>query len=246
MYIIPAIDLRNKKCVRLYQGDYNQETVYADDPILIAQQFQSAGSRWLHVVDLDGAKDPELHQRALIEKICKNTALSIQTGGGIRNIDQVEALLAIGVKRIIIGSLAIKQPDFVKSWLGKFGPEKFVLALDVNQVDDQFYIAIHGWQENSTHNLYDFLADYMQAGLIHALCTDISRDGTLTGPNIDLYKNILAKYPQLQLQASGGVAHLEDLIALQENKLSACIIGRALYEGKFTLDEAIGSVQHAC
>ncbi len=246
MYIIPAIDLRHQKCVRLYQGDYAQETIYAEDPLIIAQQFQNAGSHWLHVVDLDGAKDPEAHQRQLIEKIQKNTQLKIQTGGGIRTEEQVQALFAVGVKRIIIGSLAVKEPDLIKTWMHTYGADRFVLALDVDKVHEDYFIALHGWQEKSNQKLFDFLERFMQAGLIHALCTDISRDGTLKGPNVALYQAILQRYPTLQLQASGGVSSLEDLIALSEKKLAACIIGRALYEGKFTLDEAIGSVQHAC
>jgi phosphoribosylformimino-5-aminoimidazole carboxamide ribotide isomerase len=246
MYIIPAIDLRNRKCVRLYQGDYAQETIYADDPLLIVNQFYQSGSRWVHIVDLDGAKDPANHQRDLIEKICKHTPLNVQTGGGIRDANQVEALFNAGVKRIIIGSLAVKNPDLVKSWINQWGADRFVLALDVNEIDNNYYIAIHGWQEKSTQTLFEFLKDYMDAGLTHALCTDISLDGTLQGPNIKLYQNILHRYPQLQLQASGGVASLEDVILLNENKLAACIIGRALYEGKIILDEAIGSLHHAC
>ncbi len=246
MYIIPAIDLRNKKCIRLYQGDYAQETIYAEDPLTVIKQFEQSGSGWVHIVDLDGAKDPMNHQRELIAHICNNTFLNVQTGGGIRDITQVQALFNLGVKRIVIGSLAIQNPELVKTWMKQWGPEKFVLALDVNKVEEDYYIAIHGWQENSTIKLLDFLEDFTMAGLVHALCTDISLDGTLQGPNVKLYQTILHQYPDLQLQASGGVASLEDIINLKENKLAACIIGRALYEGKIILDEAIGSVTHAC
>lgn len=246
MYIIPAIDLRNNNCVRLYQGDYAQETIYADDPLTIIKQFEQSGSQWVHIVDLDGAKNPAQHQRDLIANICKNTHLKVQTGGGIREVEQVEALFNIGVKRIVIGSLAIKNPELIKSWLKNYGAEKFVLALDVNKINEDYFIAIHGWQENSTIKLLDFLKDFTSAGLIHALCTDISLDGTLKGPNITLYQTILKQYPDLKLQASGGVATLDDIVLLNENKLSACIIGRALYEGKIILDEAIGVLHHAC
>ena len=246
MYIIPAIDLRHQKCVRLYQGDYAQETIYSEDPIATAEKFQSAGSSWLHIVDLDGAKNPDAHQRDLIEKIKQHTTLNIQTGGGIRQEAQVTELLKIGVKRIIIGSLAVKEPALIKSWMHTYGADRFILAVDVDKVADDYFIALHGWQEKSDQKLFAFLDDFMQAGLVHALCTDISRDGTLKGPNIELYQAILKQYPNLQLQASGGIASLDDLIALQEQKLTACIIGRALYEGKFTVDEAIGSLTHAC
>lgn len=246
MYIIPAIDLRNNKCVRLYQGDYAQETIYADNPLDVITNFEQSGSSWVHIVDLDGAKDPAMHQRDLIKKICKHTQLNVQTGGGIRDADQVEELLNAGVQRIVIGSLAIKNPDLIKSWFKKWGADRFVLALDVNKIDDEYYIAIHGWQEKSTQTLFDFLKDFNEAGLIHALCTDISLDGTLKGPNVKLYQDILNQYPDLKLQASGGVASLDDIVVLNKNKLSACIIGRALYEGKIILDEAIGSTTHAC
>ncbi|MFA6037220.1 MAG: 1-(5-phosphoribosyl)-5-[(5-phosphoribosylamino)methylideneamino]imidazole-4-carboxamide isomerase [Legionellales bacterium] len=246
MIIIPAIDLRNNKCVRLYQGDYAQETIYADNPLDIIKNFEQSGSLWVHIVDLDGAKDPAMHQRTLIEKICKNTTLNVQTGGGIRDANQVEELLNAGVKRVVIGSLAVKNPDLIKSWFKKWGADRFVLALDVNKSDDDYYIAIHGWQEKSTQKLFDFLKEFKAAGLIHALCTDISLDGTLKGPNVNLYQDILKHYPDLQLQASGGVASLDDIVLLNQNKLAACIIGRALYEGKIILDEAIGSVSHAC
>lgn len=246
MYIIPAIDLRHNKCVRLFQGDYNQETIYADDPLIVIKEFEQAGSQWVHIVDLDGAKDPNAHQRDLIAHICKQTSLKVQTGGGIREVAQVEALLNVGVKRVIIGSLAVKNPELVKSWMKQFGADRFVLALDVNQISEKYYIAIHGWQEKSTQDLFQFIQSYQEAGLIHALCTDISLDGTLKGPNVKLYQDILKVYPELQLQASGGVASLDDIILLNENKLSACIIGRALYEGNIILDEAIGSLYHAC
>ncbi len=246
MYIIPAIDLRHNKCVRLYQGDYAQETVYADDPLMVIKRFEQAGSTWVHIVDLDGAKDPHDHQRELIADICKKTILNVQTGGGIRETSQVEDLFNAGVKRIIIGSLAIKNPNLVKSWFKQWGADRFVLALDVNKQDNDYYIAIHGWQEKSTQKLFDFLKEFIDAGLVHALCTDIALDGTLQGPNVKLYQDILNHYPDLQLQASGGVASLDDVILLNDNKLSACIIGRALYEGKIILDEAIGSLHHAC
>lgn len=247
MYVIPAIDLRHQKCVRLYQGDYAKETVYAEDPIKVAQEFAQLGSQWLHVVDLDGAKDPLLHQRELIAQICKHTSLHVQTGGGIRTIDQVEELLNLGVKRVIIGSLAVKEPQQVKAWLKEFGAQRIVLAVDVKADQSGDYdVAIHGWQENSQQKLFDFLKDYQAHGLTHVLCTDISLDGTLKGPNIALYDQILQRFPELKLQASGGVGRLEDIVALHEHSLSACIVGRALYEGNIRLDEAIGSVYHAC
>ncbi len=246
MYIIPAIDLRHNQCVRLYQGDYNQQTVYNADPLQVIKQFEQSGSQWVHIVDLDAAKDPAQHQRDLIENICKQSHLNVQTGGGIREANQVDELFHAGVKRIVIGSLAVQNPSLVKSWFKRWGSERIVLALDVNKINDHYYIATHGWQKNSSQRLFDFLKEYIDAGLMYALCTDISLDGTLQGPNIKLYQDILRIYPDLQLQASGGIASLDDILLLNQNKLSACIIGRALYEGQIILDEAIGISHHAC
>ncbi|MDD3178841.1 MAG: 1-(5-phosphoribosyl)-5-[(5-phosphoribosylamino)methylideneamino]imidazole-4-carboxamide isomerase [Opitutaceae bacterium] len=240
MIIYPAIDLRGGRCVRLTEGRFDQEKSYGDDPLAIALGFATAGATWLHVVDLDGAKDPTRRQTALVEKLARNSGLQIQTGGGVRDEAQVEALLAAGCERVIIGSLAVKDPARVRSWLCRFGQERIVLAPDVRPAADGTpQVALSGWQENSNLSLDALLADYLSSGLLHVLCTDISRDGKLTGPNVPLYTDLVKRFPALQIQASGGVSSLDDLRALRSTGVTGAIVGRALYEKKFTLQEAL-------
>lgn len=240
MIIYPAIDLRGGRVVRLSEGNFDQEKSYGDDPLAIAKGFRVAGATWLHVVDLDGAKDPAKRQSPLVEKLARESGLCIQTGGGIRHEAQVTALLEAGVQRIIIGSLAVRSPDLVRGWLKQFGPEKIVLSPDV-RLDSHGVpcIAAAGWQETTGVALDDFIAGYLSAGLVHVLCTDISRDGKLSGPNTALYASLGRKFPSLQIQASGGVSSLDDLRALRATGATGAIVGRALYENKFTLKEAL-------
>jgi phosphoribosylformimino-5-aminoimidazole carboxamide ribotide isomerase len=237
MKIIPAIDLINGKCVRLIKGDFAQKTVYSDDPVLVARSFEQKGSEYLHIIDLDGAKNSEMAQLATIRAISKNTNLKIQVGGGINNAKKIDSLFEIGIERVIIGSLAVKEPEKVKEWLQIYGNNKIVLALDVKITTDTPYISINGWQKTSEIKLWDILDDYTQAK--HVLCTDIDKDGTLQKPNFALYKAMSKKYPHLLIQASGGVSSLDDIKELAEIGVDSAITGKALYEGKFTLEEAL-------
>ena len=240
MIIYPAIDLRGGRVVRLTEGKFDQEKSYGDDPLAVARGFAAAGATWLHVVDLDGAKDPTRRQTALVEQLARGSGLRMQTGGGIRDEDQVAALLAAGAQRVIVGSLAAKQPDLVRGWLKKFGAEKIILAPDI-RLDDTGTprVAAAGWQESTGLALDEFLHGFLPAGLVHILCTDISRDGKLTGPNTALYAQLVRKFPSLQIQASGGVSSLDDLRGLKPTGSAGVIVGRALYEKKFTLQEAL-------
>jgi len=240
MIIYPAIDLRRGRVVRLTEGSFDAEKAYHDDPVAVAREFAAAGSEWLHVVDLDGAKDPTQRQTALVEKVVRATPMRVQSGGGIRDEAQVRALLDVGVARVIVGSLSVKQPELVGGWLENFGAEKIVLALDVRlNADGVPQVAIAGWRADSGLALDDVLKSYLPRGLKHVLCTDISRDGKLTGPNFELYADLRARYPQLEVQASGGVSSLDDLRRLKRENAAGAIVGRALYENKFTLKDAL-------
>jgi phosphoribosylformimino-5-aminoimidazole carboxamide ribotide isomerase len=240
MIIYPAIDLRKGKCVRLYQGDYQRETLYSADPFEMAKTFISDGASWLHIVDLDGAKDPNQKQDFLIAELIKANNVNVQTGGGIRIKYQIENLLEQGAERVIIGSRAVKDSDEVLGWFKCFGAERLVLALDViiNE-NKQPMVAVNAWQSISEYSLYDLIDFYKSVGLVHLLCTNITLDGTLNGPDYALYDLLLEKYPFLMLQASGGIQSLLDITTLSEKGLSGAIIGRALYEKKFTLREVL-------
>ncbi|UTP72545.1 1-(5-phosphoribosyl)-5-[(5-phosphoribosylamino)methylideneamino]imidazole-4-carboxamide isomerase [Alteromonas sp. LMIT006] len=238
--IIPAIDLIDGHVVRLYQGDYNQKTQYQLDPIDVVHQYADAGAQWLHIVDLTGAKDVEKRQLTLIKSMVDTGRMSFQSGGGIRSEADVSGLLDIGVKRVVIGSLAVKQPELVKSWITTYGPEAIVLALDVNiNAQGQKCIATHGWQEDSGVEIEGLLEDMLSVGAKHVLCTDISRDGTLQGANAELYAEMKAQFPTVVWQASGGIGSLDDIGRLKPTSVDGVILGRALLEGKFTLEQAI-------
>ena len=240
MIIYPAIDLRGGRVVRLTEGKFDQEKTYGDDPLAVTKDFAASGATWLHVVDLDGAKDPAKRQTALVQKLARESGLRMQTGGGIRDESQIAALLAAGAQRVIVGSLAAKQPELVRGWLKQFGAEKIILSPDVRlDVDGTPRVAAAGWQESTGVALDDFLNGFLAAGLVHILCTDISRDGKLTGPNSALYARLVKKFPTLQIQASGGVSSLDDLRVLKTTGSAGAIVGRALYEKKFTLKEAL-------
>ena len=242
--IIPALDLIDGTVVRLHQGDYDQKRDYGSDPLLRLQEYQRQGAKLLHLVDLTGAKDPKARQITLIQTLIKGVQIPVQIGGGIRTQDDVEALLAAGAARVVIGSTAIKQPELVKQWFSKYGSEALVLALDVRiTADGNKYVAIHGWQEDSNQTLEQVIDDYLPHGLKHVLCTDISKDGTLSGSNVKLYREISQKYPQIAFQASGGIGQLDDVKALKDSGVAGVIVGRALLEGKFTVQEAISCWQ---
>jgi phosphoribosylformimino-5-aminoimidazole carboxamide ribotide isomerase len=240
MIIYPAIDLRRGRVVRLTEGSFDAEKAYFDDPTAVARDFAAAGSPWLHLVDLDGAKDPAQRQTALVASVIRASGLRVQSGGGVRDESHVRTLLDAGVERVIVGSLAVKQPDLVGGWLETFGPDKIVLALDVRlNAAGVPMIAVAGWQADSGVTLDATLRTFLPRGLKHILCTDISRDGKLTGPNFELYAQLRRDFPSVHTQASGGVSSLDDLRRLKREDAHGAIVGRALYEKKFTLPEAL-------
>lgn len=239
MIVYPAIDLRHGRCVRLTQGRFDQATVYAEDPLIVAREFAAAGAAWLHVVDLDGAKDGNAAQTELVRRIATESGLKVQTGGGIRSEHQINAYLGGGIARVVIGSLALTNPGLVATWLDRFGRDRIVLALDVNPADDRWHVTTHGWQKDSGKTLFEVIDEYGAAYLRHLLCTDVARDGLLAGPNVALYREIHTRYPRLAVQASGGVAGIADLAALREAGAAGAVVGKALYEGRLTLAEAL-------
>jgi phosphoribosylformimino-5-aminoimidazole carboxamide ribotide isomerase len=239
MIVYPAIDLRHGKCVRLSQGRFDWTTTYSDDPLAVARDFAAAGADWLHVVDLDGAKDGNAAQTELIRRIAAESGLKVQTGGGIRSEDQIHACLDGGIARVVIGSLALTNPSLVATWLDRFGRDRVVLALDVKPDNRGWHVTTHGWQKDSGKTLFEVIDEYGAAYLRHLLCTDVARDGLLTGPNIALYREIHALYPKLAVQASGGVSSLDDLRALKAAGAAGAVVGKALYERRLTLAEAL-------
>lgn len=238
MNIIPAIDLQDGKFVRLYQGDFDKRTEYGNDATAIARDYQAIGFEHLHIIDLDGAKLGEQKNRSIIAAIVLESELDIQLGGGIRDSQTIAGWLAAGVSRCIIGSLAVHEPDTVRSWLDVFGPDRIVLALDVRlNVNNVPIVTTHGWTESSELDLWQCIDSYVDDGLEHVLCTDVSRDGAMTGPNLDLYREFIRRYPSLKLQASGGVRNVHDLHKLEVLGPFAAITGRALLDGKINKEE---------
>ncbi|MEZ8096925.1 1-(5-phosphoribosyl)-5-[(5-phosphoribosylamino)methylideneamino]imidazole-4-carboxamide isomerase [Photobacterium swingsii] len=237
--IIPALDLINGQVVRLFQGDYGQVTEYKVDPIEQFDLYHQAGANWLHLVDLTGAKDTSARQLSLIRRLLASTPAKVQIGGGVRTEQDVADLLNAGAERVVIGSTAVKQPELVKGWIKKYGAEHIVLALDVN-IDDagNRHVAVSGWQEDSGVSIEALLDDFLTVGLQHVLCTDISRDGTLAGSNVELYVDLCAQYPQVNFQSSGGIGGLNDIAALKGSGVAGVIVGRALLDGKFSADDA--------
>ena len=233
MRIIPAIDIIDGSCVRLSQGDYNQKKVYNENPIDVAKAFEAAGLQYLHLIDLDGAKAGKVTNWKVIEDITTGTGLTVDFGGGIKTDDELSRLFEYGVAQVNIGSMAVTNPDKIAEWIEKFGSEKIILSADVKSEK----IAISGWQENSSIAITDFLKDYLRKGIEYVTCTDISTDGMLTGPNIDLYKKILLSFPQLNLIASGGVSNMDDLYELKQIGVDGVIVGKAIYEDRIRLDE---------
>ncbi|MEI6585467.1 MAG: 1-(5-phosphoribosyl)-5-[(5-phosphoribosylamino)methylideneamino]imidazole-4-carboxamide isomerase [Sediminibacterium sp.] len=233
MQIIPAIDIIDGKCVRLTQGDYAQKTIYNENPLEVAKQFEAAGLKRLHLVDLDGAKAGTVKNWAVLQEIAAYTTLSIDFGGGIKKDKDLNIVFESGAAFATIGSLAVKEPDTFLEWLRVYGADKFILGADVKSEK----IAVAGWLETTDINIYDFLQDYISKGILQSFCTDVSKDGKLEGPSIDLYKNIVNKFPSLYFIASGGVSCLEDLTALKELGCSGAIVGKAIYEGRIALKD---------
>jgi phosphoribosylformimino-5-aminoimidazole carboxamide ribotide isomerase len=236
--IIPAIDLRAGRCVRLFQGSFERETRYSEDPLAIARLFGGLEVRDLHVVDLDGAQTGTPVNTSVVRQIAGSIALDIQLGGGLRERQLLEQWYEAGVTRCVVGSLAVSDPARVARWLRHFGGDRIVLALDVIQDGGGTpMLAVEGWTRTTQTVLWDCIDRYLDAGLRHLLCTDISRDGALRGPNLELYREILDRYPGLCLQASGGVRDAADLRALDAAGLPAVVTGRALLEGRISAEE---------
>lgn len=244
--IIPAIDLIDGQVVRLFKGDYQQQTDYKIDPLEQLTHYQEQGAQLLHLVDLTGAKDPTKRQTKLIKHIASHIHVKLQVGGGIREKTQVSELLDAGVARVVIGSLAIKQPEIVIELINDYGAERICLALDIKISEKgEKLVASAGWQQTSGDSLERITDHFLNAGLKHALVTDISRDGTLTGSNAELYQELAQQYPQIAWQASGGIASLEHVSRIKKTGASGIIIGKALLEQHFNVKEAIACWQNA-
>ncbi len=233
MKIIPAIDIIEGKAVRLTQGDYAQKTEYADDPTQVAKQFEAAGIKHLHVVDLEGAKASKPVNLETLRGITNGTGLTVDFGGGVKSNESIELAFEAGAHQITAGSIAVKDKALVQAWIKEYGAEKIILGADVK--DEK--IAINGWQEDSGIDLFEFLAEYIDLGISHCICTDVSKDGLLQGPSFDLYSKMMIEFPNLKLIASGGVSSMDDLRRLDKMGVYGTIVGKAYYEGRISLKE---------
>ena len=221
--------------MRLTKGDYATEKVYAHDPVLVAMEMEELGFKRLHVVDLDGARSRHIVNIEVLKRITTETSLVVDFGGGIKSEDDLQKAFDAGAQMVTLGSIAVKEPELVLQWLQTFGAERIVLGADVRDG----YVSINGWKEESTHELLPFLASYINEGISHVLCTDISRDGMMQGPSTELYHTIMQAFPQCQLIASGGVSNIEDIRALEAAGVPAVVFGKAIYEGKIDLNELL-------
>src|SRR5688572_27010389 len=238
--VYPAIDVRAGRVVRLRQGDYARETRYEDAPLALAQRYAQAGARWLHLVDLDAARTGGYALGGLLAGIRRHTALRVQTGGGVRGQGDIDLLLDAGADRVVIGSLAVRDPRRVLGWLTRYGANRITVALDARRSPDgRWRLPTAGWTEQGPGVLEDLLERFADGGLRHLLCTDIDRDGMLSGPNVDLYRRVRECAPQLQLQASGGIRDLGDIVAVREAGCAGAVLGKALLDGCFTLAAAL-------
>ena len=233
--LIPAIDLIDGKCVRLTKGDYNQKKIYNENPVEIAKGFEEMGFQRLHVVDLDGARSKHIVNVDVLRAITTETHLTVDFGGGIKSEDDIEKAFANGASMVTIGSIAVTQPELFLKWLDQYGADKLILGADVKNG----MISINGWKEDSAEQLLPFLKKYTDHGVKNVLCTEISKDGTLQGPALSLYREIMAAYPQLHLIASGGVSSNEDIIALEQAGIPAVVFGKAFYEGRINIPELL-------
>ena len=227
---IPAIDIIGGKCVRLTKGEYDTKKVYNEDPVAQAREFEQKGFQRLHVVDLDGAKSKHIVNDGVLRAITENTNLTVDFGGGIKTAEDIEKAFAAGAKMVTLGSIAVTNPELCKEWIAKYGAEKIVLGADVRNGK----ISINGWKEDSEEELIPFLKKYVEMGVKNVLCTEISKDGTLEGPAIELYKQIMAEYPHIHLIASGGVGCNEDIDNLEKAGIPAVVFGKAYYEGRIS------------
>lgn len=238
MQLIPAIDLKDGRCVRLFQGDFAAETQYSTNPVEILDRYVAFGAERVHVVDLDGAKDGSQANHGLISSFAAKRTAQLQVGGGLRTLERVQTLLSLGVQRAVVGSVAVSSPDEVIGWGKTVGTDKLVLAFDV-RIDGSNtpYLTTHGWQKTSGVSLWSLLERYVAAGFTHVLCTDIARDGALTGPNVALYADAVRRFPNVRWQASGGVSSATDLHELRDCGVAAVISGKALLENKISAEE---------
>jgi phosphoribosylformimino-5-aminoimidazole carboxamide ribotide isomerase len=233
MQLIPSIDLRGGRCVRLLRGNFDAETRYELDPQDLLARYRELGATWLHIVDLDGARDGQLANREIIARLAQQQAVRLQVGGGVRSVEAIEDLLQLGVQRVVVGSAAAEQPEIVSEWLRRFGPDSVCLAFDV-RLDEAAVplVRTRGWRESTALTLWDAVQRYAPDGLRHVLCTDIDRDGALLGPNLQLYAEAQRRAPTLDWQASGGVRDAADLQALAAIPVAAAISGKALLEDR--------------
>lgn len=233
MEIIPAIDIINGQCVRLTKGDFEKKIVYDNDPVSVAKSFEEVGIKRLHIVDLDGANQEPLKNLKTLESIAKATTLTVDFGGGIKTTEDVKTVFNAGAAMVSVGSITVKDPDLFSQWIADFGPEKFLPGADVLFKK----IKIHGWKEETGIDIFDFIKDIISKGINQVFCTDISKDGMMEGPSIELYKDILSKFPSLHLIASGGISCFDDLVILKEIGCSGAIVGKAIYEEKISLKQ---------
>jgi phosphoribosylformimino-5-aminoimidazole carboxamide ribotide isomerase len=238
--ILPAIDIRDGHVVRLLRGDYERETRYPLLPMDAARRYADAGAQWLHLVDLDAARAGGYTLKPVVQAITAATGLRIQTGGGVRDEPGVRTILDAGADRVVVGSLAVREPAMVMGWLKRYGVDRITVALDTRRdADGEWRLPVAGWTQDSKVRLDELLQAYADAGLVHLLCTDIDRDGTLAGPNIELYRRIHDLAPHLQVQASGGIRNVDDILAARAAGCAGAVLGKALLDGRLELEEAL-------
>lgn len=231
--LIPAIDIIDGKCVRLTKGDYTQQTTYSDSPADVARRFEDLGFKRLHVVDLDGAKSRHIVNKKCLNDISRLTSLEIDFGGGLKTDDDIQAAFDNGAAMVTVGSVAISAPDLFAKWIGTFGADKIILGADTRNGK----VSINGWKEDSATDIFDMLDTYVSMGISKVLCTDISKDGTMQGPAISLYEEIMRRHPSLHLIASGGVSGNDDIVNLDRSGIPAVVFGKAFYEGRIDIDK---------
>lgn len=238
MIIIPAIDIIGGKAVRLTRGDYNQKKIYNEDPLEVAKMFEGSGIKRLHLVDLDGAKQKKIINQKVLESIASKTSLQIDFGGGVQSDYDIQIAFDAGARQVTGGSVAVKNPELFEGWLQKYGPDKIILGADVLNGK----IAISGWQEGSVWVLDDLLREYVSKSIKYVISTDVSKDGVLAGPAVDLYANMVEKFPDLEVIASGGVSKMDDILELDKLPLHGVIVGKAIYENRISMKEIEGFV----
>ncbi|MDI9239501.1 1-(5-phosphoribosyl)-5-[(5-phosphoribosylamino)methylideneamino]imidazole-4-carboxamide isomerase [Lysobacter sp. LF1] len=244
--LYPAIDVRGGQVVRLHQGDYARETRYSPTPIELAIRYAEQGAQWLHLVDLDAARSGGYTLAALLAAIGDKTGLRVQTGGGVRGEADVEAILAAGASRVVVGSLSVRDPERVLGWIARFGADRITVALDARRdAQGVWRLPVSGWTQDSGATLETLVARFADGGLRHLLCTDIDRDGTLTGPNLELYRDLVALAPGLEVQASGGVRSVDDILDARAAGCGGAVLGKALLDGAFAFPDALSTVR-AC